>query len=173
MAVVAALAGTLNAWTAGSASAAPARPAAITRPAGLAGQHDEAAATSHLKFAGAAAGPVQLDAFLAVSAKSKTVKLTPRQIAIRLLPRFHWSRKQFAYLNKLWSRESSWNKHAENLYSGAYGIPQAVPGAKMATAGPHWRNSARTQILWGLKYIKARYGSPRAAWDHEVSTGWY
>lgn len=99
--------------------------------------------------------------------------LTPRQIAIQLLPGFHWSRRQFWYLNPLWSRESSWNVHAFNLPSGAYGIPQAVPGAKMASAGPHWQTSARTQILWGLEYIKARYGSPRAAWDHELSTGWY
>ena len=63
--------------------------------------------------------------------------------------------------------------HAENVYSGAYGIPQAVPGAKMSSAGPHWQTSARTQILWGLDYIKARYGSPLRAWEHEVGVGWY
>ena len=98
---------------------------------------------------------------------------TERQIAIRLLHRFHWSRRQFRDLEPLWARESSWNVHAENPYSGAYGIPQAVPGAKMASAGRHWRSCARTQILWGLRYIKGRYGSPAAAWRHELATGWY
>jgi hypothetical protein len=127
--------------------------------------------------------PPRLDAFLATPAKPqvttgggkgrKAARLTPRQIARRLLPKFHWSRRQFRYLDPLWERESSWNVRAFNGYSGAYGIPQAVPGAKMASAGPDWRSSARTQIRWGLRYIKAEYGSPRAAWDHELATGWY
>lgn len=60
-----------------------------------------------------------------------------------------------------------------NPYTGAAGIPQAVPGSKMASAGPNWRTSARTQILWGLGYIKSRYGSPSAAWAHEAAHGWY
>jgi resuscitation-promoting factor RpfB len=63
--------------------------------------------------------------------------------------------------------------YAQNPYSGAYGIPQALPGAKMATAGPDWRTSARTQIRWGLRYIRGTYGSPLRAWDHEVAYGWY
>jgi len=83
------------------------------------------------------------------------------------------SQRQFPYLNWLWDRESSWNVHAENPYSGAYGIPQALPGAKMATAGPDWRTSARTQIRWGLRYIRSTYGSPLRAWEHEVTYGWY
>ena len=88
--------------------------------------------------------------------------------------RFHWrSRDQFRYLNWLWMRESSWNVYATNPYSGAYGIPQALPGYKMASAGANWRTSARTQIRWGLSYIKARYGSPRNAWAHECAYGWY
>jgi len=129
------------------------------------------------------AGPPRLDAFLATSAKpqmssgggkgGKAARLTPRQIARRLLHRFHWSRRQFRYLDPLWARESSWNVRAFNPYSGAYGIPQAMPGSKMASAGPDWEGRARTQILWGLRYIKADYGSPRAAWEHELATGWY
>ena len=88
--------------------------------------------------------------------------------------RFHWKpRKQFRFLNRLWMRESSWNIYATNPYSGAYGIPQAVPGSKMSSAGPNWRTSARTQIRWGLRYIRGRYGSPRNAWNHEVAYGWY
>ncbi len=109
----------------------------------------------------------------AVTEGRKGIRLTPRQIARRLLHRFHWHQRQFRYLNLLWSRESSWNIHALNAYSGAYGIPQAVPGSKMASAGPHWQTSARTQILWGLRYIKARYGSPAGAWNHELTVGWY
>jgi resuscitation-promoting factor RpfB len=90
-----------------------------------------------------------------------------------MLKHFHWRHRQFKYLNWLWSRESSWNVHASNPYSGAYGIPQAVPGSKMASAGRDWPNSARTQIRWGMHYIASRYGSPSAAWAHECSTGWY
>ncbi len=88
--------------------------------------------------------------------------------------RFHWRPKyQFRYVNRLWDRESSWNVFASNPYSGAYGIPQAVPGSKMASAGRYWRTSARTQIRWGLRYIRSRYGTPRRAWAHECATGWY
>jgi len=99
--------------------------------------------------------------------------LTPREIARSLLSRFHWRRFQFRYLNMLWTRESNWNVHAYNPFSGAYGIPQALPGSKMASAGASWRTSARTQILWGMRYIKSRYGTPRRAWLHERRTGWY
>jgi hypothetical protein len=99
---------------------------------------------------------------------------TPRQIARAMIPRFHWKvGKQFKYLNRLWQRESGWNKYAYNPYSGAYGIPQALPGSKMASAGPGWRSNATTQVRWGLRYIKARYGSPRRAWLHSEATGWY
>ncbi|HWG61260.1 MAG TPA: hypothetical protein VG253_06060 [Streptosporangiaceae bacterium] len=98
---------------------------------------------------------------------------TPRQIARHLLGRFDWTRRQFGYLDRLWGKESGWDQYASNPYSGAYGIPQAVPGNKMSTAGPDWRSSARTQILWGMRYIKGRYVSPRQAWGHECAYGWY
>ena len=101
-------------------------------------------------------------------------RLTPRQIGWRLLRYMHWNPyRQFPALNALWNRESGWNVHAYNPYSGAYGIPQAVPGSKMAAAGWDWRNNAWTQERWGLRYIRARYGSPRAAWHHSLATGWY
>jgi hypothetical protein len=90
-----------------------------------------------------------------------------------MLHSFHWSSGQFKYLNWLWERESSWNVYATNPFSGAYGIPQAVPASKMASAGPNWRTDAATQIRWGLRYIRAVYGSPQRAWEHEVSVGWY
>jgi len=98
-----------------------------------------------------------------------------REIAWKMMShRFGWRPKyQFRYVNWLWDRESSWNVYASNPYSGAYGIPQAVPGSKMASAGPHWRTSARTQIRWGLRYIRSRYGKPSRAWAHERAYGWY
>jgi hypothetical protein len=98
---------------------------------------------------------------------------TPRQIARRMLRSFGWRLHQFRYLNRLWDVESSWNVYAQNPWSGAYGIPQAVPGAKMGSAGADWRTSATTQVRWGLGYISAVYGTPRRAWIHEVADGWY
>jgi hypothetical protein len=100
--------------------------------------------------------------------------LAPRQIAWDIMLWFGWKAKwQFRYLNWLWDRESSWNVYATNPYSGAYGIPQAMPGGKMASCGPNWRTNARTQIRWGMRYIRRMYRSPKRAWAHEVNTGWY
>jgi hypothetical protein len=98
-----------------------------------------------------------------------------REIAWKMMShRFGWRPKyQFRYVNWLWDRESSWNVYATNPYSGAYGIPQAVPGSKMASAGANWRTSASTQIRWGLRYIRSRYGKPSQAWAHERAYGWY
>jgi hypothetical protein len=109
------------------------------------------------------------------SGAARRRRATARSIARTMMhSRFHWlPRRQFRYLNWLWNRESGWNVYASNPYSAAYGIPQAVPGSKMSSAGPNWPSSARTQIRWGLRYIRSRYGSPRAAWDHEVNDGWY
>jgi hypothetical protein len=80
---------------------------------------------------------------------------------------------QWGPLNKLWTRESGWRTTAMNPSSGAYGIPQSLPGSKMASAGPDWRTNPATQIKWGLGYIRDRYGSPAAAWAHSQQTGWY
>jgi hypothetical protein len=97
---------------------------------------------------------------------------SPQQIAEGMLGQFGWS-GQFSCLDSLWNVESGWNPTAENPNSGAYGIPQALPGSKMASAGPDWQTDAATQILWGLRYIQSTYGSPCAAWSHEEATGWY
>jgi hypothetical protein len=96
-----------------------------------------------------------------------------QQTARKMLGHFGWGGRQFSPLVKLWNRESGWNKYAQNPSSGAYGIPQAVPGSKMASAGKNWRSNATTQIRWGLRYIKGRYGYPRRAWQHELAYGWY
>jgi hypothetical protein len=95
-----------------------------------------------------------------------------QQIAMSMLGAYGWSSSQFSCLNDLWSRESGWSVTAENP-SGAYGIPQALPGSKMASAGADWATSATTQIRWGLGYIRGLYGSPCGAWSHEEATGWY
>ncbi len=96
-----------------------------------------------------------------------------REIAQSMLASFGWGPEQFAYLDYLWQKESGWNQHAANRSSGAYGIPQALPGGKMASAGADWATNPATQIRWGLGYIKGRYGSPQAAYAHSKSTGWY
>lgn len=80
---------------------------------------------------------------------------------------------QMPCLDKLWTKESGWNHRASNPSTGAYGIPQALPGSKMATAGDDWQTNPATQIKWGLGYIKDRYGTPCNAWSHSQSTGWY
>jgi hypothetical protein len=97
---------------------------------------------------------------------------SPEQIAQAMLHSFGWSAGQFSCLYPLWEHESGWSVTAANP-DGAYGIPQALPGAKMASAGPNWQTNATTQIRWGLEYIKAMYGSPCGAWGHEQATGWY
>jgi hypothetical protein len=83
-----------------------------------------------------------------------------------------WNTAQFRCLERLWARESGWNHRAGNG-SGAYGIPQALPGHKMSSSGRDWRTNPRTQITWGLGYIKQRYGSPCRAWGHFQSHLWY
>ena len=98
---------------------------------------------------------------------------SPQQIAEQMLSQFGWSSSQFSCLQPLWALESGWNIYASNPGSGAYGIPQALPGSKMASAGPDWQSNAATQIRWGLSYIQGTYGSPCAAWSHEEADGWY
>jgi hypothetical protein len=80
---------------------------------------------------------------------------------------------QFSCLEPLWQRESGWNTYAQNPSSGAYGIPQALPGDKMASAGPDWQTDGDTQVRWGVSYIDSVYGSPCGALAHENADGWY
>jgi len=84
-----------------------------------------------------------------------------------------WSDGEYECLVALWNRESHWNVYAHNVSSGAYGIPQALPGDKMATAGADWQTNPVTQITWGLGYIAGRYGTPCGAWEHSERKGWY
>lgn len=84
-----------------------------------------------------------------------------------------WSESDFTCLVSLWNKESHWNYQSYNRSTGAYGIPQALPGSKMASAGSDWQTNPITQVSWGLGYIAGRYGTPCAAWSHSQSTGWY
>lgn len=97
----------------------------------------------------------------------------PRDIGRALLAEFGFSSDQFGCLDSLWTRESNWTVNADNPTSSAYGIPQALPGSKMSTAGADWATNPVTQIRWGLGYIQDRYGSPCGAWGHSESNGWY
>lgn len=97
-----------------------------------------------------------------------------QQIAKRMMPSFGFTGDgEFGCLVKLWNKESGWRTNAANPSSQAYGIPQANPGSKMASAGADWRTNPATQIKWGLGYIKDRYGTPCKAWAHSQSVGWY
>jgi hypothetical protein len=80
---------------------------------------------------------------------------------------------QYACLDDIFYYESKWDPLAENPRSGAYGIPQALPGSKMAAFGSNWRTSPLTQVKWGIWYVNDRYGSACAAWDHIEASGWY
>lgn len=86
---------------------------------------------------------------------------------------YGWGDDQFSCLVSLWNKESGWNASAYNAGSGAYGIPQALPGNKMASAGADWQTNPATQIAWGMGYISGRYGTPCGAWGYSQSTGWY
>jgi hypothetical protein len=98
---------------------------------------------------------------------------TAEAIAQSLMPDYGSSGSaQWSCLYSLWMQESGWSTTAENA-SGAYGIPQALPGSKMASAGPNWETDATTQIKWGLGYIQDTYSTPCGAWDHEEADGWY
>jgi resuscitation-promoting factor RpfB len=97
-----------------------------------------------------------------------------QQIAIAMMPSFGFAAPgpQYNCLYALWNQESSWSYDAENP-SGAYGIPQALPGSKMASAGADWQTNPATQIRWGLGYIKGQYGTPCGAWAFEEANGYY
>ncbi|WP_231599665.1 MULTISPECIES: lytic transglycosylase domain-containing protein [unclassified Salinibacterium] len=98
---------------------------------------------------------------------------TAQAIALSMLTARGLGTSEYNCLVSLWNRESGWNVYAQNASSGAYGIPQALPGSKMATAGADWATNPATQIAWGLSYIEGRYGTPCGAWAYSESNGWY
>jgi peptidoglycan DL-endopeptidase CwlO len=127
------------------------------------------------KAAAAAAGRAHANSTLP-SGGSGGGSLSPdaaRAYAASRMSSYGWGSGESECLGWLWYRESGWRWNAYNTSSGAYGIPQSLPASKMASAGADWRTSSATQINWGLGYLKARYGSPCAAWSHETAYSWY
>ena len=161
-----------GAMAAGPVAAGP----VISRPAG--GSAHPSGVLSVAGRGSGTRGTVALAAFARplqaadVAAAVPARRFTPRQIAWFMLKSFGWTTREYPCLSRLWARESGWNTYASNP-SGAYGIPQAMPGSKMASAGGDWRTNPRTQIRWGLRYIKVVYGYPSTAWLHELRYGWY
>ena len=92
-----------------------------------------------------------------------------KAIAHKMIP----DAAQFNAFSKIVAHESGWNPSATNGSSGAYGLVQALPANKMASAGSDWKTNPATQIEWGVDYMKDRYGSPCGAWDFWQSNGWY
>lgn len=124
------------------------------------------------------APPVQADSGGTSGGTAPTTPVAPpdpgtaQSIAYKMLASFGFGTDQFSCLNDIWTRESNWIYTAENA-SGAYGIPQALPGSKMASAGADWATNPTTQIKWGLGYIKSVYGTPCDAWGFWQAHSWY
>lgn len=96
-----------------------------------------------------------------------------RNYARLQMSKFNWGETQYKCLDDLWNRESNWNHYADNPKSSAYGIPQALPGSKMASEGQDWQTNYRTQIRWGLRYILSRYENPCNALKFHDKNGYY
>jgi hypothetical protein len=135
---------------------------------------EEAAAAAAAAAAEAAAeAQRQAEAAAAALAAANTPEGAKALAAQMASASYGWGSDQFSCLASLWQKESSWNYQAYNASSGATGIPQALPGSKMASAGTDWQTNAATQIAWGLGYISSVYGTPCSAWGHSQSTNWY
>jgi hypothetical protein len=153
--------------------AAQQREAAGKAVAAEAAQQRMAARLAAAQHAAAQRAAAQQAASHQTAVMTPAIPSSPQNIAADMLASYGWSSRQFSCLQPLWTAESNWRVGATNPSTGAYGIPQALPGSRMASAGRDWRSSAATQIRWGLGYIKSTYGSPCAAWDHQRSTSWY
>ena len=134
------------------------------KTAAAAAAHDQAQAEA------AAAAAAAQAAALAAANTPDGARAVARDMAAS---QYGWGADQFQCLDKLWMKESGWSYTAFNASSGATGIPQSLPGSKMATAGADWQTNAATQIKWGLGYIKGSYGTPCSAWSHSQSMNWY
>ena len=151
-----------------AAAARAARAAQVARAARAARAAHAARQAEQRRAANARAARAQQRASIAARVSSD-----PRGTARIMLGNYGWSSSQFGCLDSLWMKESGWNSRATNGSSGAYGIPQSLPGSKMASAGSDWQTNPATQIKWGLQYIKDVYGSPCSAWSHSQAVNWY
>lgn len=128
-----------------------------------------AAAQAKAEADAAAAAAAEAAAAQAAANTPAGAKATAASLASS---QYGWGAAQFQCLNSLWTKESGWDYQAYNP-SGATGIPQALPGSKMATIASDWQSNATTQVTWGLQYIKDAYGTPCAAWSHSQATNFY
>ncbi|KAB1148725.1 lytic transglycosylase domain-containing protein [Streptomyces luteolifulvus] len=105
----------------------------------------------------------------AATSSAPSSAASAKAIAHKMIP----DAAQYNAFSKIVEHESGWNVTATNASSGAYGLVQALPGSKMASAGADWKTNPATQIEWGLDYMNSRYGSPVAAWNFWQANGWY
>jgi hypothetical protein len=168
--------------------------ALLVEPSGLTSAATLAAASEPVDAAGVTGQSVAVDGEVTASGRDgfDVVKPKPKPVAAATAPAVGipdpgtaqaiaydmvmargWGQGEFDCLVALWNKESHWNVYAHNTRSGAYGIPQALPGDKMASAGADWATNPVTQITWGLGYISGRYGTPCGAWGHSQAKGWY
>ncbi|NNC12327.1 phospholipase [Planctomonas sp. JC2975] len=146
---------------------------AVTTANKAAVEHDAAVAAAQKAAAEAAAkAAAEAAAAAAALAQVNTPDGARSYAQSTMASSYGWGGDQFSCLNSLWNRESGWNYQAYNP-SGATGIPQALPGSKMASVGTDWATDAATQIKWGLGYIAGSYGTPCGAWSHSQSYNWY
>jgi len=139
----------------------------------LADQVRAQVADQHRVRAEAAAAEEAAVAAAAAEAAAAAARADTRSAGRELAAQRGWTGGQFSCLERLWTKESGWKHTADNPTSSAYGIPQALPGKKMASAGEDWETNPLTQITWGLGYIEQVYGTPCAAWAHSRATNWY
>lgn len=134
----------------------------------------DAAAEAQRQAEAAAAAEAQRQAEAAAALARVNTSDGARVVAAQMAAeRYGWGSDQFSCLSSLWQKESGWDYQAYNGSSGATGIPQSLPGSKMASAGADWQTNAATQIAWGLDYIDRAYGTPCSAWGHSQATDWY
>lgn len=110
---------------------------------------------------------------LVIPPATEVEKGSNRELGQKMAADRGWTGDEWACLDNLWTRESHWSHTSANKSSGAYGIPQALPGDKMAAYGADWATNPATQIAWGLAYVEGRYGSPCGAWSHFQTKNWY
>ncbi|MBT2485326.1 phospholipase [Microbacterium sp. ISL-108] len=171
--VVTVLASEVEAKTATTIAATDALQSAFSAAKEKKAADEKAKAAAAAAAAAEAAAAEKAEAAAAALASSNTVegaKATAQQL---MSSRYGWGGDQFSCLDSLWTKESGWNYQAYNDDGGATGIPQALPGSKMAAAGADWQTNAATQIAWGLGYISDVYGTPCSAWGHSQAMNWY
>ena len=147
---------------------APAAPAPAAPAAAPAAAAPVAAAPAPAVAAPAPAAPAPAPAPVAIDDPAGAQAYAAAQLGS-----YGWAPGQMPCLQKLWTKESDWRTTATNPSSGAYGVVQSLPATKMASAGADYMTNYRTQINWGLNYIKQRYGSPCGALNFHYAHNWY